>query len=92
MNFMVKPELRDEALEYTLHRFGEHLIGTFRLFKNRDGMDIKIMFRKGLPSVPSSILKEEGSTVHGQGRPFQEFTVQLCRGGSTRPALRISLC
>ena len=83
MNFMVKPELSDEALEYTLHRFGKHLNGTFRLFKNRDGMDIKIMFRKGLPSVPSSILKEEGSTVHGQGRPFQEFTVQFCRGGST---------
>ena len=59
MNFMVNPELRDEALEWTIRRFGHHLNGTFRFFRNQDGMDIKIMFRKDVPSVISSTLKED---------------------------------
>ena len=59
LDFVVNPELRDDVLECTIRRFGHHLNGTFRFFKNQDGMDIKIMFRKDLPSGTSSTLKED---------------------------------
>ena len=57
MNIKVNPELRDEALQRTVNRFGRNLKGTFRFFKKEESMDIKIMFRRDLPVVPCSILK-----------------------------------
>ena len=57
MNIKVNPELRDEALQRTVNRFGRNLKGTFQFFKKEESMDIKIMFRRDLPVVPCSILK-----------------------------------
>ena len=42
MNIKVNPELRDEALQRTVNRFGRNLKGTFQFFKKEESMDIKI--------------------------------------------------